>query len=308
MKYIDYYKVLGVERSASDDEIKKAYRKLAHKYHPDISSEPDAEQKFKEVAEAYATLKDPEKRAAYDALGSHPQGSNFVPPEQWQQHFSSGPGDFSDADLADILAAFAAAQQGARQQYTQRPRRGDDFDVELPITLEQLYHGEEADVAINVPEFDEQGMVRRSNRHYRVRIPKEATDGQRLRLPGKGGPGWQGGPAGDLYVIMKIQPHRLFRQDGRDLYYTLKLAPWEAVLGTSVEVPTLANAIELTIPAGTTAGKKLRIGGRGLAKANNKNGDLYVEVEIAVPATVSDSERELYQQLSEQSRFNPRAS
>src|SRR5690606_4188277 len=164
--------VLGVARDATQDEIKKAYRKLAHQYHPDVSKEPDAEQKFKEVAEAYATLKDPEKREAYDALGRHPQGEDFVPPHQWQQHFHEESADFSDVDLADLLAAFAAAQRAEQQERARRPVNGQDFETSMPVTLEQVYAGAESELTISLPDYDAQGMPRRSPKTYRIRIPK----------------------------------------------------------------------------------------------------------------------------------------
>lgn len=307
MKYIDYYEVLGVARDASPDEIKKAYRKLAHQYHPDVSKEADAEHKFKEVAEAYATLKDPEKREAYDALGRHPQGQDFVPPHQWQQHFHEESADFSDVDLADLLAAFAAAQRAEQQERARRPIDGQDFETGMPVTLEQVYAGAEGELTISLPDYDAHGMPRRSPKTYRIRIPKGASDGQRLRLPQKGGPGLNGGRAGDLYVTMQFQPHALYRVSGHDLYLDLSLAPWEAALGATVEVPTLGGAVEMTIPDGTVAGRKLRLSGRGLPDASGKHGDLYAIVKIDVPAKISPRERELWQQLAADSSFNPRS-
>jgi len=307
MKYVDYYQVLGLERDATQDEIKKAYRKLAHQYHPDVSKEADAEHKFKEVAEAYATLKDSEKRAAYDALGRHPQGEEFVPPRQWQQHFHEESADFSDVDLADLLAAFAAAQRAEQQERARRPFNGQDFEVSMSVTLEQVYEGAETDLTLSLPEYDAQGMPRRSPRTYRIRVPKGASDGQRLRLPQKGGPGLNGGRPGDLYVTMQFQPHNLYRLSGRDLYFDLPLAPWEAALGSKVEIPTLGGAVEMNIPEGTVAGRKLRLSGRGLPDASGKHGDLYAIVQIDVPAKLSARERELLQQLAAESRFNPRS-
>lgn len=307
MKYIDYYKVLGLGRDATQDEIKKAYRKLAHQYHPDVSKEAGAEHKFKEIAEAYATLKDPEKRAAYDALGRHSQGEEFVPPRQWQQHFHEESADFSDVDLADLLAAFAAAQRAEQHERARRPMHGQDFEVSMPVTLEQVYTGAETELMISLPDYDAQGMPRRTPKSYRIRIPKGAADGQRLRLPQKGGPGFNGGRAGDLYVTMQFQPHPLYRVSGRDLYIDLPLAPWEATLGATVEVPTLGGMVEMKIPAGTVAGRKLRLSGRGMPDASGKHGDLYALVQIDVPAKLAARERELMQQLAAESKFNPRS-
>jgi len=306
MKYVDYYKALGLERNASQADIKKAYRQMAHKYHPDVSKEAGAEEKFKEIAEAYATLKDPEKRAAYDNLGTYGQGEEFVPPHQWQEQFHESASGFSDVDLADLLAAFAQAQRSEQQHRAQRPMHGQDFEVPLPITLEQIYAGAETEISIAVPEYDKQGLLHRVPHTFRVNIPKGASDGQRLRLPGKGGTGLNGGKPGDLYLIMKVQPHPLYRVDGRDLYMDLPLAPWEAVLGATIELPTLGGAVEMTIPPNTSAGRKLRLSRRGLP-AGATQGDLYAIVHIEVPKTTTESERELYSQLAAASSFKPRA-
>lgn len=308
MKYVDYYKVLGVDRDASPADIKKAYRSLAHKYHPDVSKEADAEEKFKEVADAYATLKDPEKRAAYDKLGRHAQGEDFVPPQSWQQGFG-GPGmdNFSDVDLSDLMAAFAAAQHQGQRQHAQRPLRGEDFETALPVTVEQIYAGAQTEVHLALPEIDAQGLLRRVPRTFQITIPKGATEGQRLRLPGKGGAGLNGGEAGDLYMVIEIQAHKLYQIDGRDLYVELPLAPWEAALGASVQVPTPGGRVELSIPAGTTFGRKLRLGKRGLPGQTGAPGDLYAVARIDVPTSLNERERELFTRLAAESHFDPRA-
>jgi curved DNA-binding protein len=307
MKYVDYYQVLGVAHDASTDDIKKAYRKLAHKYHPDVSKADGAEEKFKEVAEAYATLKDPEKRAAYDALGSHPQGEDFTPPPQWQSHFSDGgTADFSDVDLSDLLAAFAAARQADARERAKRPLHGQDFETALPVTLEQIYNGAEAEVSLAIPDYDAQGLPHRVPKTYRVRIPKGASDGQRLRLAGKGGAGLNGGQSGDLYLIIAIQPHPAYRVSGRDLYTDLTLTPWEAALGGPVQIATLGGPVEMKIPPNTVAGRKLRLSGRGLPASGDKSGDLYAVVRIDIPKVLTDRERELFIQLAAASTFNPR--
>jgi curved DNA-binding protein len=306
MKYIDYYKVLGVARDASLADIKKAYRSLAHKYHPDVSSEAGAEDRFKEVAEAYATLKDPEKRQAYDNLGQHPQGEEFVPPHAWQDSGYSGTGDFSDVDLADLMAAFAAAQREGRRQQASRPLRGEDFELSMPVTVEQIFNGAETEFSVSLPEYDDQGVLHRTPRTFSVRIPKGAADGQRLRLPGKGGAGLNGGRPGDLYLNMKLQPHRLYRVDGRDLYLDLPLSPWEAALGATIQVPTPGGHVELAIPPGSSSERKLRLSGRGLPATQGAPGDLYAVVRIDVPKTLTNEERDLFDQLSQQSSFNPR--
>jgi curved DNA-binding protein len=311
MKYKDYYQILGVERSASDDEIKKAYRKLAHKYHPDISKDPKGEEKFKDIAEAYATLKDPEKRAEYDRIGQRRPGEEFTPPPEWGQQFGGGAQMFDDIDLADILAAFgrggrtgAAGRAGGRAR--DFPMAGQDYEVETPVSLEQIARGGEIDVRVELPEYDSQGIPRRVPHTFRVAIPKGAADGQRLRLPGKGGPGRNGGKPGDLYVHLALAPHPLYRVNGRDLTLDLPLAPWEAVLGAKVRIPTLGGAVELDIRPGTVAGRKLRLGGRGLPAADGSTGDLYAVVKIEVPASVGAREKELFEQLAQTSNFDPR--
>ena len=303
MEYKDYYAALGVERGASADDIKKAYRKLAHKYHPDISKDPNGEARFKEVQEAYATLKDPEKREAYDQLGRRPPGERFEPPPDWAQEFG-GPGSFADVDLADLLAAFAE-RRGGRQ--TRRPQRGQDVEAMAAVTLEQVNDGAEVDIRLNLPEYDAQGLLHHVPRTFRVRIPRGASDGQRLRLAGKGGPGNHGGPAGDLYVVMKVLPHPLYRVSGRDLYMDLPLTPSEAVLGGTVEVPTLRGWVALTVAPGTAAGRQLRLAKRGLPGAEGEHGDLYAVVRIDVPKSPTERERALYAELAQASTFNPRS-
>lgn len=306
MKYVDYYKVLGVERDATLADIKKAYRKLAHQHHPDVSKDTGSEEKFKDISVAYATLKDPEKRAAYDELGRHPQGEEFVPPHQWQEHFHESSADFADVDLADLLAAFAAAQQ-TRGGQTQPPLRGPDYEVPVTVSLEQIYNGAETEITVSVPEYDSHGLLHHIPKTFRVRVPKGASDGQRLRLPEKGGSGLRGGKPGDLYIVMNIQPHKLYRISGNDLYIDLPLAPWEAALGASVQIPTLGGPVEMTIPPGTVSERKLRLGKRGLPNANGVQGDLYAVVRIDVPKTLTERERELFSQLAAASSFNPRA-
>lgn len=307
MKYVDYYKTLGVERNATEAQIKKAYRNLAHKYHPDVSKEPDAETKFKEVAEAYATLKDPEKRAAYDNLGQHRQGDDFVPPHQWQEHFHESSDDFSDVDLSDLLKAFAEAQREGAARYASRARHGETFEFTMPITLEQIYNGAETEISVAVPDYDSQGLLHRVPKTFRIRIPKGAADGQRLRLAGKGGQGMNGGAPGDLFVVMKLQPHKHFQVNGNDLMLEVPLTPWEAVLGASVEIPTLGGPVALTIPPGTVAGRKMRLSKRGLPGSGNVQGDLYAVITIEVPTSVSEREKTLYTELAAASSgFEPR--
>lgn len=305
MKFKDYYAVLGVERSAGADQIKRAYRKLAHQYHPDVSKDPDAEAQFKNVAEAYATLKDPEKRTAYDSLGQHPSGESFAPPPDWQQHFHTDAGGFEDVDLADLFAAFGHTRPGQRARQP-RPQPGQDYEVVAPVTLEDIFRGGEIEVHAELPEYDQNGLAHRVARTFRITVPQGAADGQRLRLAGRGGTGFNGGRAGDLYVALALQAHPLYRVSGRDLYLDLPLAPWEAVLGAAVQIPTLAGTVELKIKPGTVAGQKLRLAKRGLSAADGEVGALYAEVKIVVPQAVTPAQHDLFEQLAAVSDFKPR--
>ena len=267
MKYTDYYAALGVERGASQDEIKKAYRRLAQKYHPDVSKEPGAEAKFKEVAEAYQTLKDPEKRAAYDALGTRPQGEEFRPPPDWaRQHGGAEQFSFDDVDFADLFSRFGGQGGGGPFRGGSNSLPGQDFEIPVEIGIEDAYRGTTLDMNLSMPEYDAAGRLRRVPTKVKARIAPGAINGQRLRLPGKGGKGFNGGRHGDLYLDIALKPHPLYRAVDHDLYLDLPLAPWEAALGASVEVPTLAGNVNLKIPAGTSAGRKLRLAGRGLPK------------------------------------------
>jgi curved DNA-binding protein len=304
MKYKDYYKTLGVERNADADAIKKAYRKLAQKYHPDVSKDPKGEEKFKEVAEAYDTLKNPEKRAAYDQLGTHAPGQDFQPPPDWGGQFGDGQFSFDEADLADLFAGLAGRQGGRRG--AQMRMRGEDYEVTAHVSLEDAYRGTEVELNLTVPEHDEKGLVHRVPKTFKVRIPKGAADGQRLRLAGRGGKGFNGGPDGDLYLNIALHPHSLFRVSGHDLYLDLPLTPWEAVLGATVEVPTLGGTVRLKVPPNTHAGQQLRLTGRGLPKPGGKQGDLFAIAQIAVPTAASERERDLFRQLAQDSTFNPR--
>jgi curved DNA-binding protein len=296
MKYKDYYKILGVERAASDEEIKKAYRKLARKYHPDVSKEPNAKERFQEVSEAYETLRDKEKRAAYDSLGSYRPGQDFRPPPDWFDRFGSGQSeDLHGVDLSDLfeqMGIFGRAQ-GRRGFGRNGPIRGEDYELPVRITLEEAFRGTERQIAANAHTLT-------------ARIPKGAADGQRLRLRGKGGPGTNGGPAGDLYLQIVLEPHPLYKVRGHDLEIDVPLAPWEAALGAQVEIPTLEGRVTMKVPAGSTGGQKLRLGGKGLPRPGGGSGDLYAVLDIVVPGTLSDAEKKLYEELRASSRFNPR--
>ena len=305
MKYKDYYGILGVERGAGADDIKKAYRKLAHKYHPDVSKDPQGEEKFKEVAEAYETLKNPEKRAAYDQLGTHRPGEDFQPPPDWGGQFRDSQFSFDDADLADIFAGLAGRGRGG-QGGGQFRGAGEDYEVTAPVSLEDAYRGTEVELNLSVPEPDEKGQLRRVPRTFKVRIPPGAADGQRLRLAGRGGKGLNGGRDGDLYINVALHPHPLYRVSGHDLYLDLPLAPWEAVLGASIEVPTMGGTERLKVPPDTHAGRQLRLTGRGMPKPGGTHGDLFAIAQIVVPAAAGERERELFSQLAAASTFNPR--
>ncbi|HEX4780692.1 MAG TPA: DnaJ C-terminal domain-containing protein [Usitatibacter sp.] len=313
MKYKDYYAILGVKREAGADEIKKAYRKLAQKFHPDVSKDPKGEEKFKEIAEAYQTLKDPEKRKAYDELGSHAPGQDFRPPPDWERHFRERQGNgaasfsFDDVDLGDLFESLRGhSRAGGRSRASMRIP-GEDFEAIVHLRLEDAYAGTQVDLNLEMPEIDDQGRVRHVAKTIKARIPRGATDGMRLRLRGQGGKGFNGGPNGDLYLNVALHPHGLFRPSGHDLYLDLPLAPWEAALGATVEVPTLSGAVNLKVPPGTTAGRKLRLGKKGLPTPSGGEGDLYAIVQIVNPTLLSDRERALFKDLADASTFDPRA-
>jgi curved DNA-binding protein len=303
MKYKDYYRILGVPRTAGEDDIKKAYRKLARKYHPDVSKESDAKEKFQEVSEAYETLRDKEKRAAYDSLGSgFRQGQDFRPPPDWFERFGGGgrAEDLGGVDLSELfesLGAFGRAtgfgrRGGRRGQSMAFP--GEDYEVTVRITLEEALRGAERTMQLD-------------GRSFTARIPPGATDAQRLRLRGKGGPGANGGPRGDLYLQIHLEPHPLFRVSGHDLDLEVPLAPWEAALGAQIEIPTMTGRVTMKVPAGSKAGQKLRLAGKGLPKPGGGAGDLYANLSIEVPNPLTEPEKKLFEELRRGSKFNPRA-
>jgi curved DNA-binding protein len=306
MKYKDYYGILGVERNADDAHIKSAYRKLARKYHPDVSKEPDAEAKFKEISEAYKALKDTEKRAAYDQLGKHQSGQEFRPTRDWQQEFSGTQFAADDVDLADLFASLRSGRPRAGRSNRSMSMPGQDYEISVHIALEEAFHGTQVDLDLSMPEYDASGVLHRAPHAFKVRIPKGATDGQRLRLPGKGGKGFNGGRDGDLYINVVLHAHSLFRVSGHDLYLDLPLAPWEAVLGTTVQVPTPSGPVRLKVPPGTQSGQQLRLSKRGLPRPHSGEGDLFAIVQIALPTLINERERSLFKQLADGSTFNPR--
>ena len=314
VKYKDYYATLGVARDASADDIKKSYRKLARKYHPDVSKEKDAEEKFKEVQEAYETLKDTEKRAAYDQLGRYQPGEDFRPPPGWERQFRFEQGSFDDFDLADLFEHFGGGPFQGRSARSRRggpgaggfAMRGQDYEVTAHLTLEDLYRGAEVSLDLAAPEMTPDGAVRRVPKTVRVRVPKGATDGQRLRVPGKGGSGAGNGSAGDLYLNIALHPHPLYKVSGHDLYLELPVAPWEAVLGSEVEVPTLDGRVKVSVRPGSRSGQKLRLAGKGLPKPREGLGDLYCVLQVVTPSVLSEREKQLYEELGRISGFNPR--
>ena len=292
MQFRDYYETLGVARNASQDDIKRAYRRLARKYHPDVSKEADAEARFKEVGEAYEVLKDPEKREAYDRFGKDwKHGQEFRPPPGWERQFNFGGGGFSGTSGFSDFFETLFGQGGF--QGTRGPMRakGGDQSVRIEIPLEDAFRGATRNITIR-------------GRTLSVRIPAGVTEGQRIRLGGQGGPGAGGARAGDLYLTVTHKTHPLFRTEGRDVHLKLPVAPWEAALGATVAVPTLGGKVDLKVPRGARAGGTLRLKGRGLP--GRPGGDQYVTLEIVVPPADTPEVESLYRKMSEAMSFNPR--
>ncbi|NYE62318.1 curved DNA-binding protein [Duganella sp. 1224] len=315
MEYKDYYQTLGVAKTAGEDEIKKAYRKLVRKYHPDVSKEADAQQKTQEINEAYGVLGDAEKRAAYDELGRGHQyraGQEFRPPPDWGRGFGGGAGagggaggygggGFSGADSDFFSDLFANFGGGRRRQ--QAPQRGADSHASITIDLADSYHGATRTIGLMVAERDAEDRIVTRERNLSVNIPKGVTAGQQLRLAGQGEPGAAG--PGDLYLEIQFRPHARYRVDGRDVYQTVPVAPWELALGGEIEVATPSGKVNVTVPAGSQSGRKLRLRGRGIP--GKEAGDLYLLLEVVLPPASSDKARELYQTMARELAFNPRA-
>ncbi|NEV62010.1 DnaJ C-terminal domain-containing protein [Thiorhodococcus minor] len=305
MQYKDYYKTLGVARDATQDQIKRAYRKLARKYHPDVSKEPNAEGRFKEINEANEVLRDPEKRAAYDALGSGWRaGDDFRPPPgaggYRDFHFETDqPGDFSDFFSSIFGRAFGGEGREPKRH------RGRDHSIKLAISLEDAFQGATRQIKVQVPDNGVGGQAATQSKTLNVRIPAGVTQGRQIRLAGQGSAGRHGGPAGDLFLEIDLKPHAHFTPEGKDIQLRLPIAPWEAALGATVTVPTLGGSVNLKIPAGSQSGKKLRLKGRGLP--GSPAGDEIVVLEIAAPPANTEAARELYRKMAEQLPFNPRA-
>jgi curved DNA-binding protein len=310
MDFKDYYKVMGVARDASQDQIKRAYRKLARKYHPDVSKEPDAEAKFKELQEANEVLKDPEKRAAYDQLGSQwRSGQEFRPPPDWGRDFefsTSGPAE--GAEFSDFFSSlFGERSPFGRAAHARGGFRapGRDHYARVQVDLDDAYRGASRTIELKAPEVTPDGHVAVRPRTLRVSIPAGVIEGQQIRLAGQGSPGIGGGAPGDLYLEVAIAPHALYEVDGRDVTLTLPIAPWEAALGTTIEVPTLGGPVDMRIPAGARAGQRLRLKGRGLP--GSTPGDEFVVLRIVLPPADTPRARALYEQMREDLAFDPRA-
>jgi curved DNA-binding protein len=314
MEFKDYYKILGLDRKASEADIKKAYRKMARKYHPDVSKEANAEERFKEVGEAYEVLKDPQKRTAYDRLGANwKMGEEFRPPPDWQQkdtNFYGGGYTNADASqFSDFFESLFGGLGGGGANFRQGGRRtgfharGEDMHSKIEISLKEAYQGSERTLQLQVPEVNASGQMTTKLKTIRVKIPVGVAEGQQIRLKGQGGPG-VGGEAGDLYLEIKIAKHPSYSLVGRDIYFNLPVSPWEAALGSTVVAATLGGKIELKIPSGSQTGKKLRLKGRGLP--GKQAGDLYVIIQIFTPPATTEEAKQLYQEMASKLPFNPR--
>ncbi len=311
MEYKDYYKVLGVEKDATQDEVKKAFRKLARKYHPDLNKEDGAEEKFKEIGEAHEVLKDPEKRVAYDQLGSTYQpGQDFKAPPGWDAGFEYGGGYSSSRGAGQGAASYSdffedLFGQNYQAQRTQFHAKGQDHHARILIDLEDSFTGAEQAIQLKVPKVTKDGHVTTEQRTLNVKIPKGVRAGQHIRLKEQGTAGLGEGAAGDLYLEIEFKSHPHFRAEGRDLYLNLPVAPWEAALGSKVKVPTPGGTVDLTIPANSSGGKKMRLKGRGLPARTP--GDLYIILQIALPPADNDKAKKLYEKMADELAFNPRS-
>ena len=308
--YKDYYKALGVDRKASQEEIQRAYRKLARKYHPDINKASDSEEKFKEINEAYEVLGDPEKRTRYDQLGSgwdgQFTGQSRPAGEKFEYHFSSGdPEQFSDF-FQNLFGGGSWRSAAGDLRSGVRRSRGRDHETAINITLADAYHGAKKSIELERLEYGSDGRPMRTRRTYDVTIPQGVTDGSLIRLAGQGGGGSGGGESGDLFLRINIQPESRFALDGHDLATIINIAPWEAALGAKVHVPTVSGRINLTVPAGTESGQTLRVRGKGMPISPGRFGDLLVTIRIVVPKHLTSRERQLFEELAKESRFDPR--
>lgn len=310
MDFKDYYAALGVGESASPEEIKKAYRKLARKYHPDVSTEADADDRFKDIGEAYEVLKDPEKRAEYDQLRAYrDRGGEFTPPPGWESSSGFAGGGYTEADARQFSDFFEsifgrAGGFGAGSGYQTR-RRGEDVHARLALFLEEAYHGCDKQVRFTVHEVDDQGRLRARQKTLNVKVPAGLREGQHMRLKGQGSPGQAGGEPGDLFIEISLAPHPMFSVEGRDVLVTVPVTPWEAALGGSITVPTVGGRVSVKVPRGSSSGRKLRLKGKGLP--GKHPGDQIVVLQVVMPEQHSDEAEALYQQLAKAEKaFNPR--
>ncbi len=314
MEFKDYYKIMGVERTASQDEIKRAYRKLARKYHPDVSKESDAEAQFKAVGEAYEVLKDPEKRTAYDQLGENWQsGQDFRPPPNWDQGFEFHGGGFTEADASQfsdffesLFGAGHAGQAGrAQTRQSQFSQRGEDSHARIVIELEDVFQGATRTITLHHTEVGADGRPKVIDRKLNVKIPQGIHQGQHIRLAGQGSAGYGQGKAGDLYLEVELKPHAIYRAEGQDVYLDLPVAPWEAALGAKIVAPTPSGKVELKIPPNSKSGRKMRLKGKGIP--SKTAGDFYVILQVVLPPAETDKAKALYREMEQKLAFNPRA-
>ena len=308
MQFKDYYETLGVGRDAAAADIKRAYRKLARKYHPDVSKEPNCEAQFKDVQEAYEVLKDADKREAYNRLGPNwKHGDDFAPPPGDAARSSYRDAGFTDdADFSEFFAQIFRDRHGRQQTAGDGLQmRGQDRSLRIQISLQDAYQGASRTLSFAVPELDARGEVRQIPKTVTVSLPKGVTAGQRIRLAGQGGPGFNGGPAGDLFLEVEFEADRRFHAEGHDVYLQLPITPWEAALGAKVVVPTLGGKVELSIPPGSQAGRKLRLSGRGLPA--HPAGDQYVVLTVVVPEAHDEEQRAVYREMARLMPTDPRA-
>ncbi|MEJ2115007.1 MAG: DnaJ C-terminal domain-containing protein [Gammaproteobacteria bacterium] len=311
MDYKDYYKIMGVDRDANHDDIKRSYRKLARKYHPDVSKEKNAEDKFKEVGEAYEVLKDPEKRAAYDQLGANWQaGQDFQPPPDWDAGFEFSGGGYTQADnvaFSDFFETLFGQGFGSsrgKRAYQGYQARGEDHHAKVLIDLEDSYQGTEREITLRTPIIDNDGRVINKERKLSVKIPKGVKQGQKVRLVGQGSPGIAGGEPGDLFLEIEFKPHGIYHVEGKDVYLDLPVTPWEAALGANVKIPTPLGKLDLKIPSNSSGGRKLRLKGQGIPGASP--GDIYVTLRVMLPPAESETAKKLYREMEQKLAFNPR--
>jgi curved DNA-binding protein len=312
MQFKDYYQTLGVSRDAGADEIKKAFRRLARKYHPDVSKEADAEQRMREVNEAYAVLSDPEKRAAYDQLGQGYQtGQDFRPPPDWDAGFEFSGRGFSPheaADFSDFFAELFGHMGGRQAGFGTRggpyQARGEDHHAKVLLDLEDAFSGATRQINLQVPAMDAQGRVRLNTRTLNVKIPRGVKEGQIIRLAGQGAPGAGATTAGDLLLEVHFKPHPRLRPDGRDLHLTLPVAPWEAALGAIIAVDLPGGSVQVRIPEGARSGRQLRVRGKGIP--GEPPGDLLLDIQVVLPPADSPKARQLYETMARELAFDPR--